>query len=499
MKQNLIDKAISYFSPAAGLRRQKCRAAASMVSAAYEGAKTGRRAGSWATSGTSANAETGPALVTLRDRSRDLIRNNPLAGNGQAKWTDSVVGAGIICQWQDEAVQAKWDAWAAKCSADDLPGLEALQSQVCDSEFESGEVFVRARPRRRSDGIWPPFQLQVLESDYLDTSRTGTVDGGYIIQGVEFDGRGKRTAYWLFEQHPGDNSVAGLRGSVSSMSKRVSASEVAHVGRPKRPGQVRCVPRLAPATLPAKDTADWEEAEIIRKRTEACIAAAVTSPDGEGFEFSTEVTDANGFQVSTMEPGMMLKLKPGEDVKFNQPAYAGGYDDYKTSRQRDFAAGAQIPFELLTGNYSKSNYSSSRMGAVAFKRSVEAHQWVWFIPQLCEWVAKKFIDYLITFDGPVANQEHRWSPPAFDLLDRLTESKADQVELQIGKKTWQQLVASAGYDPRKQLDQIEEYAADLKEAGVDFFNGQIAIADANLSIAEPETTEPEGTDSNEPS
>jgi lambda family phage portal protein len=491
MSLNIVDKVVAFFDPAAGIRRSRARAALAPVKASYDGAKTGRRTAGWTTTGTSANAETHAALASLRDRSRDLIRNNPLAGNAQEKWTASVVGAGIVCQWENATLQAKWDQWIKKCSADGLPGFEAIQSQVCDAEFESGEVLVRARMRRRSDGVWPPIQLQVLEPDYLDLSRSGVVDGGYIIQGVEFNGVGKRVAYWLFEQHPGDNSVTGLRGSVSSMSKRVPASEITHVGRPKRPGQVRVAPRLAPATLPAKDTADWEEAEIVRKRTEACIAAAVTSPEGDEFQFTTEVVDANGNPVSTFEPGMMLKLKPGEEITFNTPGHAGGYDEYKVSRQREFAAGVQMPFELLTGNYSNSNYSSSRMGAVAFKRSVEAHQWIWFIPQFCEWAAQKFLEYLAMFDGPVPDMAHTWSPPAFELLDRLSESKADQVDLQIGKKSWPQVVAGSGNNPDQQIAEIEKYAERLGEAGIDFFNGQLAIADQNAADPQQVPNEPQ--------
>jgi capsid protein len=49
------------------------------------------------------------------------------------------------------------------------------------------------------------MRLQVLEPDYLDTSRNGIVgpSGGPIIDGVEFDKQGRRVAYWLFTSHPG--------------------------------------------------------------------------------------------------------------------------------------------------------------------------------------------------------------------------------------------------------------------------------------------------------
>jgi len=42
------------------------------------GARVGRRTEGWVVAGTSANAEIGTALVRLRDRSRDLVRNTPM-------------------------------------------------------------------------------------------------------------------------------------------------------------------------------------------------------------------------------------------------------------------------------------------------------------------------------------------------------------------------------------------------------------------------------------
>lgn len=479
-RQNIVDRVISYFAPAAGYRRTRFRAA---LEASYDGAKTGRRAGSWSASGTSANSELDASLSTLRNRSREQIRNNGLATNAQTKWTEAMVGAGILCQWEDAAVQAKWDEWTKTCSADALGHFEAVQALVADAEFESGEVLLRRRRRYRRDGVWPPVQIQVLESDYLDHSKTGNVEGGYCIHGVEFNSYGRRVAYWLFEQHPGDVGTSGLT-TLTSMSKRVPAEEISHVYAPKRPGQVRGVPRLSPILLPARDTADWEEAEIVRKRTEACMAAAVTSPEGDQFTFTEEVTDADGNQVSTLAPGLILKLKPGEEISWNSPTHAGGYSDYKTSRGRDFAAGVGMPYELLTGDYSKSNYSSSRMGVVAFQRTVERHQWNCLIPLVCEWAAEMFLEALELFEGPVANKKRTWTPPAFNLLDRLAEAKADQAELQIGKKTWPQMVAAAGNDPRKQLAEITEMSSELDAAGIDFFNGQLAIAAANEQTQE---------------
>jgi capsid protein len=72
-----------------------------------------------------------------------------------------------------------------------------------------------------------PLQLQIVETDLLDASRNGDLaDGGRILQGVEFDAIGRRRAYWLFAQHPGDNAVS-LRRRIESVA--MSASDVAHI------------------------------------------------------------------------------------------------------------------------------------------------------------------------------------------------------------------------------------------------------------------------------
>ena len=73
---NWLDRAIGAVSPGAGLRRERRRQALQLMQRAYEGAKVGRRTDGWVTAGSGANSEIAPALSRLRERSRDLVRNN---------------------------------------------------------------------------------------------------------------------------------------------------------------------------------------------------------------------------------------------------------------------------------------------------------------------------------------------------------------------------------------------------------------------------------------
>jgi capsid protein len=72
---NFLDRLIGYLSPVRGAARACARNAIRI----YEGADRGRRGASWNATGTSANTELQGAITPLRDRSRDLGRNNPSA------------------------------------------------------------------------------------------------------------------------------------------------------------------------------------------------------------------------------------------------------------------------------------------------------------------------------------------------------------------------------------------------------------------------------------
>jgi lambda family phage portal protein len=460
MKPNLLDRIVGWFSPTAELRRAAARM---RIQSLYEGARTGRRTAGWIATNASANAEIASSLAKLRERSRDLIRNHHYAAKAAQEWRAKTVGAGILARISDERVQAAWEQWRIICSADGFPHLEFIQSIVAQTVFESGECLVRFRRRDPRDGINPPLQLQVLEPDYLDMDKTQQIDGGYIIQGVQFDLIGRRVGYWLFGQHPGEVVLTGVRGG-SLQSAFVPASEVLHIYEPTRPGQVRGVPRLAPVMLAMRDMDDWHDAEIVRKKTEACLAGFITSPDGEAFSLAQQALDEKGNVVETFEPGMIVRLKPGEDIRMATPAHAGGLEESERVFARKIAAGIGMPYEILTGNLSTVNYSSYRAGLLSFRDIVTAFQWNVLIPQLCEPVMREFLRALAISGARTSGVTVKWTPPAFDLLDRETEAKADEIMLRLGTMTWAQAVARQGEDPEQQLAEIEQYAPRVREA-----------------------------------
>ena len=92
----MLDHLIAWLSPDAALRRARARSAlAALGHRAYEGASRADRLADWRTNGNSAAAEVAPALATLRNRARDLRRNNPWAARGVALIAANLVVYGI--------------------------------------------------------------------------------------------------------------------------------------------------------------------------------------------------------------------------------------------------------------------------------------------------------------------------------------------------------------------------------------------------------------------
>lgn len=468
---NLLDKLIGWASPSAGLRRVRARTAMEAVRA-YDGAKTTRRTDGWALVNASANVETYGSLARLRARSRDLVRNNAYAFRALDVLTANAVGTGILAQSKaagaraQKQIEAAWAEWCRTCDINGQLDFHSLQALAARTIVESGEVLVRFHVDRTAKDGEIPLKIQVLEPDYLDIARNFPYQGNIVIQGVEFDQTGRRVAYWLFPRHPGEAVQWNLPNFVST---RVPASEVLHVYRVLRPGQVRGVPWVASALVKQKDLDDYEEAELVRKKIEACFAAFVTQEEGaNGPTLGGAGTDAQtGQRLESFEPGMVEYLRPGEDVKFGQPSANGGYPEYVRSQLRAIAAGWGVTYEQMTGDLSQVNYSSMRAGRLEFQRLVEAFRWQVLIPGLCDPIFRRFVDtaYLA---GVISKPDAaaQWTPPKFDLVDPLKETEALVAQVRAGLITLDEAIRLLGYDPEAQIEAIAAMNAKLDAAGI---------------------------------
>jgi capsid protein len=176
-----------------------------------------------------------------------------------------------------------------------------------------------------------------------------------------------------------------------------------------------------------RDLDDYEVAELVRKKTEACVTAIVFGDDEAQQGIAPSVVDADGNRVEQFEPGLIAYARGGKDIRFNQPSATGGYAEYKRASLHTISAGFRVPYELLTGDLSQVNYSSIRAGLVEFRRQIDAVQWQLFIPMFCAPVAGGGSPRL---RGRQARSRHRtvpveWSPPKFEAVDPQKDAMAN--------------------------------------------------------------------------
>lgn len=491
-KLNFIDRLAMVLSPRWALNRIQARGAAVMLHRHYQAAQTSHRTANWPRSGGDANAINGPALHILRQHARDLWRNNGWARRGR-----SLIGAHAVGRWGivPKALMPKgevarggelnrlWKTWAdsTQCDADGKLNFYGLQRLVLRTIVQDGEALVRRRRRRPGDGLAIPLQLQVLEPDFLDTGRDGILagGGGRIVQGVEFDAIGRRVAYWLFEEHPGSGRIS-LRGGGTGLSRRVPAEDVLHVFRVDRPGQVRGISWFAPAIVKLKDFEEYGDATLMRQKIAACFSAFTTDNDGLGTPLG-RADDTKDPPVDTLEPGMIVNLPPGKDVKFAMPPGTSDHLSFSAATLRGIAAALDVTYEDLTGDYSQVNFSSARLGRLTHWDSVEEWRWDMLVPQFLDITWRWAMEQLVVLEVIRETVGAEWTATAMPMIDPDKEVKATKSAVRTGMKTPSEMIREQGKDPEAHL---AEYAADLKkldELGIRLDSDVRAVSDAGLT------------------
>lgn len=471
---NILDKVIGYFSPSTGAARLRSRYAMQLFDGQvrkFEGASGGRRNKNWNAGAGSANSDIQAAGNRLAYRSRDLGQNNPYARRAFSVIPNNTVGTGIQAQIKPAGGNSKragvqlknlWKLWAdsTECDLDGIKHFGAIQAMVMRAVVESGEVLVRFV--RDSTGTVVPLRLQVLESDYLDSTREMPTDtGGYVLQGIEFDSKNRRVGYWLFDQHPGE-----VRIMQNIQSKFVPASEVLHIFVQERPGQHRGVPFLASAMNKLHDFGEYEDAQLIRQKIAACFAAFVE--DTVEPTPGTGVT-ADGLVLERVEPGIIEHLSPGQKVSFGTPPTVENYDEYSRSQLQGIAAGVGVSYEALTGNLRDVNFSSGRMGWLEFQRQIQVWQWNVLVPMLCDPVWRYFLKAASAKAGKEMTAAITWTPPRREMIDPLKETQALREQMEGNLTSWQTVVREFGEDADELFEQIQADAKRFEDAGIELF------------------------------
>ena len=491
-----LDAAISVLAPGWAMSRLKARTTTKMLST-YRGAEKSRLRGDWKALNGSADADLLPDLPTLRQRSRDLNRNDAHASAITATVVANVVGTGLKPQSRPDAAalgvatdvaaefsrkaERAWRKWAATADSQNRMDFAEIQALVKRQILENGEVFVLPLMVQNEPGRRYKLALEIIEADRVETP-PGQRGNPNIRDGVELGDRGQPIAYHIRTRHPGD-VLLGHTGTAGTQQtwvrypafNKAGRRNVLHLYAVKRPGQTRGEPFFAPVLSAFKDLGDFMEAEIVAARVAACFTAFVTKSDPTA-AYSGAESDAAGNRLEGMEPGMIQYLGTGESITFGDPKRpSGAFEPFVLAVLRSIGASLGLPLELVLKDFSRTNYSSARAAMLEARRFFKCDQ-VWLAQRLCqpcwEWVLE---EAWLREDLPPVNLfgEQRedwlkasWIAPGWGWVDPVKEVNSSKLAIEGRLSTLADECAAQGRDWEDVLAQQKREQDRRQELGL---------------------------------
>lgn len=389
-------------------------------------------------------------LWTLREYSRALDRDNVIASAMLNRAGESIIGSGIDLQllsgnsrWDDKAEKLFHTWWDTEA---DIRGMHvgwqieklALRSMQVDGDV----LFIL------TDG----GQIQPVEADRIVTPKEETLNKK-VINGVKVDSFGRPEGFWI-SPDPSTSSAGSFSAKDGAF---VSADHAVFLANMHRFSLTRGIPVFATNMQLFDDIDAFIEACIIHAKIAACHVLAIerngSLNDLDGVE---EVEDSydNLRQEQTVSPGIVLNLKPGESAKMvGTTQTMVQFSPFITQLLRFTGLNFGMPLEMLSLDFSHTNYSSARAALLVAHRSfVAQHKMMTkrFMEPIVRWKIAEWIR-----NGELSNRTFKVSatPPRFISVDPLKEANADIARVQHGFSTNRDVCAALGTDWETLLQQ----------------------------------------------
>lgn len=463
----------------------------------------------WQTAAGDADADIHENLGRLRERARDLHMGSDIVAAAHKGLRTNIVGTGLrlkpsfdtaylkLSKSQEkklrDSIYREWSMWAetTKCDAAGLNDFYELQSLAFLSTLMSGDVFALLPMLPRNHSVYD-LRVNLIEADRCDTPTIVALEKPELVQsGVEVDGDGMVVAYHFSNQHPGSNQVAVTPKDwvrVEKYGELTGRTNVIHLFEAERPGQRRGIPVIAPIIESLKQLDQYTEAELMAAVIAAMYTVFVKSPAEEN-DFMSGMDEAE-YDNPNQEPipsaaandtgvkmgrGAIVYLDPGEDVQFANPTRPNpDYVGFVNAILRQIAAALELPFEILTKQFT-SSYSASR-GALLEAWKMYRMRRSWLAKSFCqpiyeEWfveaVTKGRIDAPGLLDDPAifhAYTRAEWHGPSQGLLDPTKEvdaavtrvqhniSTAERETAELNGGSWEQNIEQRAYEKKRLAD-----------------------------------------------
>jgi len=459
-------------------------------SGAYDGAKDSRTSRHWSPSAGVADAEMLGDLQPLREKSRDLFRNNAIGRGAILTMTSNIIGAGLKFQsaidrdylgmTEDEAdtwetnTERKWENWAGSVNCDSAKSSDFydIQDLAYSSYLQSGECFVLL-PILQRHGRYQVC-VQLVEADMIQNA-PGQYSNKNTRDGIEVDDYGAPVSYSI-RLDQADWKI------VKAYGEKTDRPNVIHLFKKERPGQSKGVPFLASVIENIKELGRYNKSELAAAVISSMFTVfiksnnenALKTPLDDDLETDTNASTSDDLDY-TLAPGAVYKLEDDESIDLANPQRPNtAYGEFISAQLREIGMSLQIPYEILAKQF-QSSYSASRAARLeAWKYFKKERQK--FSRRFCqviyeEWLTEEILNmripafsYFENIDIRKAWSGAQWIGESMGQVDEGKEVKAAELRVNsnFSTRTQETMQMNGGDFTKNVRKQIREAKALLE-------------------------------------
>ena len=430
----------------------------------------------WVTTSNSIDSYLKTDLVTLRARSRGLVRQNPYGKRFITAIKANVIGPdGVTIQVQtqrngkldapaNDSIEAAWREWGKDCDYEGRLNWRDMQNLAIASAGQDGEFMFQVIEGANAGKYG--YQLRIIDPDSIHTDKNKSLGNGEIRLGVEYDSRGRVVRYWFKDS----NSIDGFD---NGKSYSIAANEIIHGYINEWPKQSRGIPWMHASLERTKHLEKYNESAIVAARAGANNTQYLRSKSGDEYS-GQEVSGDDTLDVQ--EAGTIKNIGDREIESFDPNYPHQMYDAFIKSTLRGISAGIGVSYHAISNDLEGVNYSSIRAGVLEDREIYKGLQ-KWFIHSLIQpayerWLVNAVMRSAITIGTrPLARpvdeylaahyQGRRWA-----WVDPQKDGVANQLAIENRTKSRSQIMRDQGDDPESVWREIERENLFLKDKGI---------------------------------
>lgn len=462
----------------------------------YAAAAINRLTADWVSSVRSVDQDIKNGLVTIRERARDMAKNNDLARrflnlcrvnivgpNGfklqmgvseriEVKEGDKTTFKTVHDAVANMKIEEAWEDWtrAEHCHVAGRLSFRGICEQLVTYEKRDGEAFLRMVPRKSSKY---GMQLQVIPPEAIDEKRNERLQNGNVVKmGIEMDSWRRPVAYWVKKINP-ELELYGVQ-QYANEYERIPAWQVIQYFYQEYENQTRGISRMVQTMVRMKMLQGYEESAAVNARVSAGKMGFFTQLAESSETYEGDSRDTEGNIISSVEPGGFEQLPAGMDFKPWSPEYPHAqHEMFLKNTNKLASAGLNVAYASLTNDLAEANYGSNRVGLLdersMWKLEQEAFKEVVLNRVFSEWLLAALGKAIAL---PVEKYD-KFNKPFFvgrrwDWIDPLKDMAAIALGLKLMITSHYQVIGEMGEDPEALLTDIKSFKELVEKYGLTY-------------------------------